>query len=108
MYDFVIDLAILQKYYVLTLESNAYLNYYLFSNHGNFSQIKSFLQLLMTAPPGSSGLIALSLRIGRPRISTKLGFYTQIMIIYCILQMDKDEHERLILRFKAQLFFVVV
>ncbi len=52
-----IDLAILEKYYVLTLESQANLNYYMFSNHGNFSQMKSLFtnKLLMTAPPGSSG-----------------------------------------------------
>ncbi len=57
LYDFVIDLATLQKYYVPNLESYAYLNYYLFSNHGNFSQMKSLFtnKLLMTAPPGSSG-----------------------------------------------------
>ncbi len=49
-----IDLAILQKYYVLTLELYAYLNYNLFSNNG-FSQMKSLFtnKLLMTAPPGS-------------------------------------------------------
>ncbi len=52
--------------------------------------------------------IHISLRIGRPRISTKLGFYTQMMTISGILQMDKHEHERLIWRFKAQPFFVVV
>ncbi len=55
-------------------------------------------------PPGF--FIHISLRIGRPRISTKLGFYTQIMIICCILERDK--HKGLILHFKAQPFFVVV
>ncbi len=70
-----IDLAILQKYYVLTLELYAYLIYNLFSNNGNFSQMKSLFtnKLLMSAPPGS--FIHISLRIGRPRISTKLGFW---------------------------------
>ncbi len=45
-----------------------------------------------------------------PRISTsaQLGFYTQMLIIYSILEIDKHEHKRLILRFKAQPFFVVV
>ncbi len=51
------------------------------------------LQLFMTAPP---------------RISTKFGFYTQMLIIYCILEIDKHERKRVILRFKAQPFFVVV
>ncbi len=51
-----IHLTILNKYYVLTLESYAYLNYNLFSNNGNFSQMKSLFtnKLLMTAPLGSS------------------------------------------------------
>ncbi len=54
------------------------LNYNLFSKHGNFSQMKSLFtnKLLMTAPPGS--FIHISLRIGRPRISTKVGFYTHV------------------------------
>ncbi len=43
--------------------------------------------------------IHISLRIGRPRISTKLGFYSQIIIIYCILEIDKHEPKQLILRF---------
>ncbi len=91
-----IDLAILQKYYVLTLELYAYLNYNLFSNNGHFSQMKSLFtnKLLMTAPPGF--FIHISLRIGRPRISTKLGFYTQIMIICCILERDKHVHKWMI------------
>ncbi len=98
----------LHKYYVLTLELYTYLNYNLFSNNGNFSQIKSLFtnKLLMAAPPGS--FIHISLRIGRPRISTKLGFYTQIMIICCILERDKHEHKWMILHFKPQPFFVVV
>ncbi len=58
----------------------------------------------MTAPPGS--FIHISLRIGRPRISTKLGFNAQI-IIYCILEMDKHEHKRLILHFKAHVFLLL-
>ncbi len=51
------DLTILQKYDVLTLESYDYLNYNLFSNHGNFSQMKLLFtnKLLMTTLPGSSG-----------------------------------------------------
>ncbi len=103
-----IDLAILQKYYVLTLELYAYLNYNLFSNNGHFSQMKSLFtnKLLITALPGF--FIHISLRIGRLRISTKLGFYTQIMIIRCILERDKHEHKRMNLHFKAQPFFVVV
>ncbi len=32
----------------------------------------------------------------------------QIMVIYCILEMDEHEYKRLILRFKAQAVFVVV
>ncbi len=86
----------------------AYLNYNLFSNNGRFSQMKSLFtnKLLMTAPPGF--FIHISVRIGRPRISTKLGFYTQIMIICCILERDKHEHKWMILHFKAQPFFVVV
>ncbi len=108
VHSFIFDLAILQKYYVLTLELYAYLNYNLFSNNGNFSQMKSLFtnKLLMTAPPGF--FIHISLRIGRPRISTKLGFYTQIMIILCILERDKHEHKWMILHFKAQPFCVVV
>ncbi len=43
----------------------------------------------------------------RPWISSKLGFYTQIMIICCSLERDKHEQRRMILRFKAQPFFVV-
>ncbi len=55
--DFVIDLAILQTYYVLTLESLAYLNYYLFSNHGNYSQMKS---LFTTLDDSTSGFFRLN------------------------------------------------
>ncbi len=91
----------------ITLELYAYLNYNLFSNNGNFSQMKSLFtnKLLMTAPPGF--FIHISLRIGRPRISTKLGFYTQIMIICCILERDKHEHKWMILHFKAQPFVLL-
>ncbi len=66
VHSFIFDLAILHKYYVLTLELYAYLNYNLFSNNGNFSQMKSLFtnKLLMTAPPGF--FIHISLRIGRP------------------------------------------
>ncbi len=107
VHSFIFDLAILQKYNVLTLELYAYLNYNLFSNNGNFSQMKSLFtnKLLMTAPPGF--FLHISLRIGRPRISTKLGFYTQIMIICCILERDKHEHKWRILHFKAQPFVLL-
>ncbi len=92
---------------MLTLELYAYFNYNLFSNNGNFSQMKSLFtnKLLMTAPPGF--FIHISLRIGRPRISTKLGFYMQIMIICCILERDKNEHKWMILHFKAQPFLLL-
>ncbi len=64
----------------------------------------------MTAAPGSSGWISqrfISLRIGRPRISTKLEFYMQIMIIYCILEMNEHEHKRLIWRLKHNRFLAL-
>ncbi len=41
-------------------------------------------------------------------IENKLEFYTQMMIIYCILEMEEHEHKRMIYVFKAQQFFVVV
>ncbi len=73
----------------------------------HFSQMKSLFtnKLLMTAPPGF--FIHISLRIGRPRISTKFVFYTQIMIICCILERDKHEHKWRILHFKAQPFLLL-
>ncbi len=41
-------------------------------------------------------------------IENKLEFYTQMMIIYCILEMEEHEHKWMIYVFKAQQFFVVV
>ncbi len=42
-----------------------------------------------------------------PKTFFQLIFFTQIMIIYCILEIDEHEHERLILRFKPQPFFLL-
>ncbi len=69
-------------------------------------QINSWWQHLRVLQ-AEQRFIHISLRIGRHWISTKLGFYTQMMIICCILERDKYEHKRMILSFKAQPFFVV-
>ncbi len=92
---------------MLSLELYAYLNYNLFSNNGHFSQMKSLFtnKLLMTAHPGSSFIFTWG-SAGR-KSALNLGFYTQIMIICCILERDKHEHKWMILHFKAQPFLLL-
>ncbi len=106
-----IDLAILQKYYVLTLESYAYLNYNLFSNKGHFSQMQSLFtnKLLVTAPLGSSGWMALHSYFLEDRQAAdqhKIGilYVNDDNLLY--LEIDEHEHTWMILHFKAQPFFV--
>ncbi len=106
-----IDLAILQKYYVLTLESYAYLNYNLFSNKGHFSQMQSLFtnKLLVTAHLGSSGWMALHSYFLEDRQAAdqhKIGilYANDDNLLY--LEIDEHEHTWMILRFKAQPVFV--